>query len=71
MIKHFCDRCGVECERTSTIRIPIKNQGNGSYIVEDADVCPTCEKMHNAINDMLIDLKIVMFSKFLGSKGGE
>lgn len=42
MTKHYCDRCGVDCEKLSTVRIPKENHCNGSYSTETIEVCPDC-----------------------------
>ena len=69
MTKYFCDVCGVERGKTSAIRIPTKNIGNGSCIVKDVDACSACKKEYYKINDMLADHKIEVFANFMKSKG--
>lgn len=64
MIKKYCDRCGVECEKLETVHIPTENHNNGSYSAGTIEVCPDCEKEYRKIEDVLIDFKITVYRKF-------
>ena len=68
MTKHYCDRCGVECDKLNSVRVTVKNLGNGSNLTETMEVCPACEKEHKRLEDMLIDFKITVYSKFFKLK---
>lgn len=70
MIKHYCDRCGVECEGRdlAIIKIPTKRTKTG-FETEPLDVCPTCEKEYMQIIDTLTDIRFIMFDKFFTMKG--
>jgi hypothetical protein len=44
MTRKFCDRCGVECNSLTDIKIPIENHGHGSYSTKTIEVCLTLWK---------------------------
>ena len=56
MTKHYCDRCGVECDKLNSVRVTVKNLGNGSSLTETMEVCPACEKDGERIITYAIDL---------------
>jgi hypothetical protein len=61
----------VECNEgdLKTVRIPIENKNNGSFVTASIEVCPACDEEYNKISDMLIDAKIAIFSKYCLPKG--
>ena len=68
MTKCFCDRCGKECETLDDIQIPTKKTEYG-FEKSVAEVCCDCKKEYDDIIDELIDIRFILFRKFM--KGGE
>jgi hypothetical protein len=62
MIRKFCDRCGVECERLIDIKIPFEIHGNGSFCTKEITVCDTCNKIHENINKTLTEIRFSMYA---------
>lgn len=63
MTKHYCDRCGMECEKLVEVRVPHEKRHNGSFSAKSVEVCPCCEKEFNMINDLLIDIRFITFEE--------
>lgn len=68
MTKHYCDRCGMECEKLVTVRVPTENHHNGSFSTKSVEVCPYCEEVANRLIDLITDIRFTIFEK-IWSKG--
>ncbi len=64
MIRKFCDRCGVECEKLTDIKIPIEKSKDGGFSTKEMAVCETCNKIHENIIKTLIDIRFAMYGNF-------
>ena len=62
MIRKFCDRCGVEFNSLTAIKIPIENHGHGSYSTKTIEVCDRCNKIHENINETLTEIRFSMYA---------
>lgn len=68
MTKHYCDRCGKECEKLEDIKIPTEKL-HYSFNTKTVQVCCNCEEEYNSIIDKLTDIRLILFRDF--EKGGE
>ena len=64
MTKHYCDRCGKECEKLVEIKVPDKKTRYG-WQAKPAQVCDDCEKEYNDIIDKLTEIRFVLFRDFM------
>lgn len=63
MTKHYCDRCGKECEQLHSEDIIVRVNGTlGRKLVE---LCPECCEEHKRRMIKLTDIKVVMFRDFM------
>lgn len=70
MTKHYCDRCGRECNSRdlTTIKIP-KAKTIGGFDTYELDACRVCKKEYDNLLDTLTDIRFLMFEKFFVLKG--
>lgn len=69
MIKHFCDRCGKECNKLADIKIPKEKGEYGGFSTNHLQVCSDCEKEHIVLLEKLCDIRFILYRDFM--KGGE
>ena len=70
MTKFFCDRCGKESKKLSSVTIPVGKIESGSGRSVAYELCKECEREANEKFETLLDIRIAMFANFMG-KGGE
>lgn len=69
MTKYFCDRCGKECVKLETIKVPYEKASFGSFSTKELQVCSECEREYIILLDKLRDIRFILYSDF--TKGGE
>ena len=69
MIKYICDRCGKECEKLHSLKIPIKKLSDSSCLSKHIDVCTECDKEADVLFDILADIRLIMFDKYMPQRG--
>ena len=67
-IKHFCDRCKIECNNLFPVRIPKEKVHKCSYTTQTIEVCESCRKIADEINDAALDFKISIFNRLFVQK---
>ena len=75
MTKHFCDRCGKECEKLVGVKIPDKRgvsdtgsyyrEGRSMFCAKDVELCSDCEEAANDIYKKLVDIRFALFDGFV------
>ena len=60
MIRKYCDRCGIECETLTTIKIP-KEKNKHGYITEEIEVCQKCNDLHENLLETLTDITFTLY----------
>ena len=70
MVKFYCDRCRKEVPQLIDIKVPTQKSGKSSHYTRNMEVCGKCNKEFDEVNEMLADMRLTMFSKYL-EKGGE
>ena len=68
MTKHFCDRCGKECQSLAEIKIPAEKV-IGGFSTKPVQVCTDCKKEYDDRIRKCIDIRFVIFDGFM--KGGK
>ena len=71
MTRNFCDRCGVECESLTVIKIPYENRGNGSFSTKEIEVCEKCNKIHESLIETLTDIRFSLYKNAFGMEGAD
>jgi hypothetical protein len=60
MIRKYCDRCGIECEILTTIKIP-KEKIKLGYITKEIEVCQKCNDLHESLLETLTDIRFTLY----------
>ena len=71
MTKFFCDRCGKESKKLSSIAIPVGKIESGCSRSVAYELCKECERDANEKFEILLDIRLAMFANFMGKDGGE
>lgn len=69
MTKFYCDRCGKECNKLQTIKVPTGKTGLDSFETKPVEVCCDCKKEYDAIINKLTDIRFVLFGDFMKEGG--
>ncbi len=64
MTKHYCDRCGKECEKLEMIKIPTQKTRFG-FETRPGYVCGSCEEEYNNIINKITDIRFILFRDFM------
>lgn len=66
MIKHFCDRCGKECDEPRIIRVPYTKELR--YCGDkEREVCIECENKFWQVSKKLEEIRLVFFRDFMNT----
>ena len=69
MKKLYCDRCGAECERLHSKRVPNKIWKHGSYEAKEIELCKSCEEFvsvaEDAYNEAMVKVRFAFFESLM------